>query len=123
MKTQPSFISFEPITVEPLFSGHPRRRDTLSSIIRDPRAVRRVGRKRRDESFRALSPVLENFRRAVSPDRPYCPWVSVDSLIKFYRNFSPRGPKERVKPLNGSSTTGSPSSKYEHQHCCVTFEI
>ena len=59
------------------FSGHPRGRDTLPTIIRDPRTVRRVGRKRRDESFRALSPVLENFCRAVSPDRTYCSWIAL----------------------------------------------
>ena len=83
MKTQPSLISFEPVTVEPLFSGHHQRLKSRQE----------VGRKRRDESFQALSPVLENFRRAVSPDRPYCSWVTVDSLIKFYRIFFLRDPK------------------------------
>ena len=83
-------MSFEPVTVEPLFSGHPRGRDTLPNIIRDTRAVRRVGRKRRDESFRALSPVLENFRRAASPDRPDCPWVSVDSLTHSLLEILPK---------------------------------
>ena len=29
----------------------------------------------------ALSPVLENFRRALSPDSTDCPWVSEDAII------------------------------------------
>ena len=54
--------------------GHPRR----------PRGSQSCREKGRDESFqvrakeRALSSVLENFRRAFSPDPTDCPWVSED---------------------------------------------
>ena len=31
--------------------------------------------------------------------------------------------KQTNKQTNTPEPTGSPSSKYEHRHCCVTFEI
>ena len=35
----------------------------------------------------ALSPVLENFRRALSPDPTDCPWVSEDALTRALEGF------------------------------------
>ena len=36
----------------------------------------------------ALSPVLENFRPAFSPDPTDCPWVSEDGLVSFFVKVS-----------------------------------
>ena len=61
-------------TCLPFTLVHPRR----------PRGSQSGREKERDESFQvrakepAFSPVLENFRRALSSDPTDCPWVSED---------------------------------------------
>ena len=44
-------------------------------------------------------------------------YVSTRPLLKNEKN------KQTNKQTNTPEPTGSPSSKYEHRHCCVTFEI
>ena len=67
----------------------------------------------------AFSPVLENFRRALSSDPTDCPWVSEDGLV-LVRRFPSPSQSIHFGDVSEANRRETPRQK-QNAHACVAF--